>query len=197
MGGAGSEVRTESIPKQQTCGDGHSAEDPKLPTRSSMSQQFAGIADTIKRSRADVGAVGDQAESGEKPREIRRGQSERRRNSPQRDRQGRTDDRPCPYDGQRMPAVFPIGVREMTVGYTMTFSTVPPVSQAPATWPNSCTACIASHESKASDTIRLICRNRAVTRLTFRHLETLAPRRRFYQETADLSGGHENDSCPS
>jgi hypothetical protein len=96
------ELRPKPVPKVKAKGNGDRTKQPKAPNRASVSQHVAHVTDPAERADADVGTVGDQAESREELHDIRPSDSAHFRGQEQAKRQDDADEWPRPDDQERV-----------------------------------------------------------------------------------------------
>src|ERR1700676_432032 len=101
----------EAIPEKQASDDRGRAEEPKLPGGRSIAEHVARVADSVEASDSDVGAIGNQAEAGEKAKEVAFASPKGDGETPNRERQERADEWSRPHDDEWMRIDREIGSR--------------------------------------------------------------------------------------
>jgi len=86
------------MPQPQTRDDRRHAEQPQAPSGRAVLQQLTRIADSRQGTGGEVGAVGDQAESGKKTQHERARHAQGGRGAPGQQRYDGAQHRPCPSD---------------------------------------------------------------------------------------------------
>jgi hypothetical protein len=110
---AKSEIRPQSVPKQQTQWDSDGPKEPQVPSLTAMTEQIVRIGNPLDGTNADVGPVRNQAEPGEQTQQVGTGHSYSGCDAKGRERNKDTNDRTSPGDEQRMWIVGEDGARNL------------------------------------------------------------------------------------
>jgi len=94
--------RSETVPQVQAWRNGDRSKREHCPKRRTCVEHFAAIANTIKGTHGNVGAVGDEAKPRETPSCVAHHIEVPRDNREDRERNNTTDNRPEPHDNSGM-----------------------------------------------------------------------------------------------